>query len=192
MRKAIVLTAIGLTTLFATGCGSSDSSSTSDTSIAASTLNEFNDADVMFAQMMIPHHEQAIEMSDIALDPTVGASDEIRALAEDIKAAQDPEIAQMTAFLASWGQPVAMDSSMDHSSMMSGMLTVEEIETLGSLRGAEFDMAWLEAMIKHHEGAIQMADDVLSSGVNADVKTLAEEIISTQQSEIDAMRTMLS
>ena len=192
MRKAIVLTAIGLTTLFATGCGSSDSSSTSDTSMAESTLNEFNDADVMFAQMMIPHHEQAIEMSDIALDPTVGASDEIRALAEDIKAAQDPEIAQMTAFLESWGQPVAMDSSMDHSSMMSGMLTVEEIETLGSLRGAEFDMAWLEAMIKHHEGAIQMADDVLSSGVNADVKTLAEEIISTQQSEIDAMRTMLS
>lgn len=160
--------------------------------MAESTLNEFNDADVMFAQMMIPHHEQAIEMSDIALDPTVGASDEIRALAEDIKAAQDPEIAQMTAFLESWGQPVAMDSSMDHSSMMSGMLTVEEIETLGSLRGAEFDMAWLEAMIKHHEGAIQMVDDVLSSGVNADVKTLAEEIISTQQSEIDAMRTMLS
>jgi uncharacterized protein (DUF305 family) len=192
MRKAIVLTAIGLTTLFATGCGSSDSSSTSDTSMAESTLNEFNDADVMFAQMMIPHHEQAIEMSDIALDPTVGASDEIRALAEDIKAAQDPEIAQMTAFLESWGQPVAMDSSMDHSSMMSGMLTVEEIETLGSLRGAEFDMAWLEAMIKHHESAIQMADDVLSSGVNADVKTLAEEIIATQQSEIDAMRTMLS
>lgn len=192
MRKAIVLTAIGLTTLFATGCGSSDSSSTSDTSIAESTLNEFNDADVMFAQMMIPHHEQAIEMSDIALDPTVGASNEIRALAEDIKAAQDPEIAQMTAFLESWGQPVAMDSSMDHSSMMSGMLTVEEIETLGSLRGAKFDMAWLEAMIKHHEGAIQMADDVLSSGVNANVKTLAEEIIATQQSEIDAMRTMLS
>ena len=57
MRKAIVLTAIGLTTLFATGCGSSDSSSTSDTSMAESTLNEFNDADVMFAQMMIPHHE---------------------------------------------------------------------------------------------------------------------------------------
>ncbi|MBU3718510.1 MAG: DUF305 domain-containing protein, partial [Actinobacteria bacterium] len=81
------------------------------------------DADVMFSQMMIPHHEQAIELADIALDPTVGAGDEVKALATEIKAAQDPEVEMMTAMLEAWGEPTYMDEGMDHSSMMSGMVS---------------------------------------------------------------------
>jgi uncharacterized protein (DUF305 family) len=190
--KMVSLLAVGALGLFLTGCGSSGTSSSDMTAASETNVAEFNDADVMFAQMMIPHHEQAIEMSDIALDPTVGASDEVRSLAEDIKAAQDPEIAQMTAWLEAWGQPTSMDSSMDHSSMMSGMLTVEEINALGSLRGSEFDTAWIQAMIKHHEGAIQMAQDVETDGVNTEVKALAGAIITAQQSEIDVMKALLS
>ena len=125
---------------------------------------DFNESDVMFAQMMIPHHEQAIEMADIALDPLVGASDVVKSLATRIKAAQDPEITKMKAFLTTWKERLTPDSSMDHSDMMSGMLSAEDIKKLSSLRGAEFDREWMNGMIEHHEGAIEMAKDVLKDG----------------------------
>lgn len=177
-------------------CGSSDTSSSATPETAVdesgdSPAVEFNDDDVMFAQMMIPHHEQAIEMSDIALDPAVGASDAVRALAEQIKGAQDPEIDQMKSLLAAWRQSMMMDSDMDHSTMMSGMLTLEELATLSQRRGPEFDTAWLEAMIAHHEGALQMAQDALEKGSNPDVRALCEAIIAGQQAEIDQMRNLL-
>jgi uncharacterized protein (DUF305 family) len=191
-KKVIVVMFAVTLGVVSSACGSTQTSSSDDTSTIDTSVAAHNDADVMFAQMMIPHHEQAIEMSDIALDPTIGASESVRSLATDIKAAQDPEIAQMTAFLESWGQPTAMDSSMDHSSMMSGMLTVQEIENLGTQRGTDFDTAWINAMIKHHEGALQMAKDVERNGVNTDVKKLAAAIITTQQSEIDLMNALLS
>ena len=84
-----------------------------------------------------------------------------------------------------------MDSSMDHSSMMNGMLTVEQLDGLSSLQGADFDRAWLEAMIAHHEGAVEMAGTVLSDGANPEIRSLAERIIAGQQAEIDEMRALL-
>lgn len=179
-----------------TSCGSSDSSSgdvssSSDAASGDSPAVDFNDADVMFAQMMIPHHEQAIELADIALDPAVGASDAVRALAQRIKEAQDPEIDQMTTLLGAWGESTEMDSDMDHSTMMSGMLTLDELATLSDQRGTDFDQAWLEAMISHHEGAIEMANDVLDDGSNTEIRSLAEQIIAAQQTEIDEMRALL-
>lgn len=180
----------------APACTSSDSGSSEGSSATVgpdgdAPAVEFNDADVMFGQMMIPHHEQAIELSDIALDPQVGASESVRALAQQIKDAQDPEIDEMAALLSSWGESTSMDSSMDHSSMMSGMLTVEQLESLSELRSAEFDRAWLEAMIAHHEGAVEMAETVLTDGANPAIRSLAERIIAGQQAEIDAMRALL-
>ena len=152
----------------------------------------FNDADAMFAQMMIPHHEQAIEMSDIALDPTIGVVQGIRDLATQIKAAQDPEIMQMTQWLSDWKQPLTADEGVDHSSMMSGMLTAEELSELGTLRGAAFDGRWAQAMIAHHEGAIQMAQDVLKDGKNPAVLALANEITTSQNGEIEVLRGYLT
>jgi uncharacterized protein (DUF305 family) len=191
MRSRVLLIstcAIALMTLSA--CSSSNSSTDStDTSAAAS--QSFNDDDVMFAQMMIPHHEQAIEMADIALDPTNGASDAVRELATEIKNAQDPEIAFMKEVLAKWNKPTEMDSSMDHSEMMDGMLSLDELDALGALRGSDFDTAWLEAMIRHHEGAISMAEDLLESGINPELIDLGGEIIKAQQIEIDAMKALL-
>lgn len=191
MRSRVLLIstcAIALITLSA--CSSSNSSTDStDTSAAAS--QSFNDDDVMFAQMMIPHHEQAIEMADIALDPTIGASDAVRELASEIKNAQDPEIAFMKEVLAKWNKPTEMDSSMDHSEMMDGMLSLDELDALGALRGSDFDTAWLEAMIRHHEGAISMAEDLLESGTNQELIDLGRKIIEAQQTEIDAMRALL-
>ena len=151
----------------------------------------FNPADTMFAQMMIPHHEQAIEMAGMALDPATGAGPDVLALAEAIAAAQDPEIAEMTALLEGWGEPVAMDEGMDHSGMMSGMLTVEDLDALAALRGPDFDRAWLEAMIAHHEGAVAMAEDALADGESAEVRDLAERIVAAQAAEIAEMRALL-
>ena len=157
----------------------------------SSTAADANDDDVMFAQMMIPHHEQAIELADIALDPAVGASDEVRQLATEIKSAQDPEIEQMSELLDAWGQPLTADPSVDHGSMMKGMMSVEELDSLGALTGTDFDRAWLEAMIAHHEGAIDMATDVRETGVNPDIAELADDVARTQANEISAMTLLL-
>ena len=159
-------------------------------SCGSSSVDNFNSADVMFAQMMIPHHEQAIEMSEIALDPTVGASELIIDLATRIKAEQDPEIAQMTALLESWGKPLVPEEGTDHSSMMEGMLTVEELDGLAMMRGLEFDAAWANAMIAHHEGAVAMARDVLESGKNPEINSLATAIIESQLEEIEELKAM--
>jgi len=149
----------------------------------------FNEADVTFSQMMIPHHEQAIEMSDIALDPNTEASDAITALATQIKGAQDPEISQMKDLITTWGMPTDM-GSMDHSSMMDGMLSLDEMKTLGKLKGPEFDKTWAEAMIAHHKGAIAMANDVLANGKNSEILTLARAVVSGQTSEIETLEPL--
>lgn len=153
---------------------------------------DFNDADVTFAQGMIPHHEQAIEMATIALDPTVDASAEVQDLAGRIEGAQDPEIDLMTEWLTAWGQPIQMDTSDGHDmSAMEGMMTAEEMDALGEASGADFDRLWLEMMIRHHQGAIAMAETVKAEGQNADALALADEIIAAQQAEIDEMQALL-
>ena len=176
----LFLATVAALVIAACGSGSSDTASPA-----------FNDDDVMFAQMMIPHHEQAIELADIALDPAVGASDDVRKLATDIKSAQDPEIERMTSLLTSWEQPLTADPSVDHGSMMKGMLTVEELDALGTLVGAEFDRAWLEAMIAHHEGAVGMATEVRETGINPDIAELADDVATTQSSEIQLMTSLV-
>jgi uncharacterized protein (DUF305 family) len=174
------------------GCGGSSVSDVADKAVdAAKEAVGFNDDDVMFAQMMIPHHEQAIEMADIALDPLVGASDAVKSLATRIKAAQDPEISKMKAFLTSGKERLTPDSSMDHSDMMSGMLSAEDITKLSALRGAEFDREWMNGMIEHHEGAIEMAKDVLKDGKDSAVKALANLVATAQDSEILEMKKLL-
>lgn len=191
MRSRVLTFSIGaLAVVTLAGCSSSDTSADS-TNSSASSQQQFNDDDVMFAQMMIPHHEQAIEMADIALDPTIGASEAVQNLATDIKNAQDPEIAFMKGVLSSWGKPLEMDASMDHSEMMDGMLSLDELSALGELRGSAFDTAWLEAMIRHHEGAVSMAQDVIEKGINQELIDLAGKIITAQQAEIDAMKALL-
>lgn len=157
------------TSLALVACGSSSSSS---------------DADVMFAQMMIPHHEQAIELSDLALNPAAGASEAIKQLATQIKGNQDPEIAFMKAWLEERNESLTADEGVDHSSMMGGMLTLEDLDALRLLTGAEFDRAWIAAMIAHHEGAIQMAETVQRDGDDEEIGTLAAAIIEAQTAEI--------
>lgn len=197
MKTRLSICAIALLAVTVSACSSSGSSgsdttpaNSSQTSPTSPTSARFNDEDVMFAQMMIPHHEQAVEMSDIALDPTVGAGAQVVELATQIKGAQDPEIAQMRQFLAEWGMPETPDESVDHSSMMKGMLTIEELDGLATLRGSAFDVAWAKAMIAHHEGAIDMAEAVIAAGVNESAISLARAIIAAQQAEIETLKPL--
>ena len=189
LRTIVVSVVSGVVLLAA--CGS-DHGGHSAASVEVSPDAAFNAADVMFAQGMIPHHQQAIEMADMALDPAVGAGPAVLDLATRIKAGQDPEIAQMTTWLADWDQPTAMDLSDGHTmDGMDGMLSADEMKDLAALSGAEFDTAWMEGMIRHHEGAITMAEDVAAKGKQPEVKTLAEQIVAAQRAEIDEMRALL-
>ncbi|WP_454085721.1 DUF305 domain-containing protein [Georgenia sp. Marseille-Q6866] len=151
-----------------------------------------NDADTMFAQMMIVHHEGAIEMADLAVEKA--ASEEVRSLAERISAAQGPEIEQMTAWLETWGEETSPmgHEGMDHGGMdMEGMSQEEAMAELESLSGAEFDQRFLELMIAHHRGAVDMAQDELDSGENPQALELAQKIIDDQQAEISEMEELL-
>ena len=194
LRHLTILAASGAVGLVA--CGSSDSASQSASTVpsAASTpaASELQTADIDFAQSMIQHHQQAVEMADIALDPAVGASTQVVDLATRIKGAQEPEMEMMTGWLTSWGQPMEMDSSMGGGMPMTdGMMTDDEMSSLRTGKGAEFDTMWAEMMIRHHQGAIAMAQTVKTSGSNTDVMAMADQVITAQQGEIAEMETML-
>lgn len=153
---------------------------------------EMNAADVEFAQGMIAHHEQAIEMAEIALDPNVGASPQVVDLATRIKGAQDPEVELMTGWLTAAGEPVAMDTSEGHDmSTMDGMMTADQMDAMAAMTGTEFDQMWLEMMIAHHQGAISQSETVKAEGSNPDVLALADQIITAQQAEITEMQNLL-
>ena len=175
-------------------CGSDDSSSATNATNAPATNASatYAAADIEFAQGMIAHHEQAIEMAEIALDPNRAAGPEVVDLATRVKAAQDPEVELMTGWLTAAGAPMTMDMSDGHDmSSMEGMMSAEQMDSLGAMTGGEFDQMWLEMMIAHHEGAISQSETVKAEGANADVLALADQIIAAQQAEITEMEGLL-
>jgi len=191
-------TVVALLTAGLSACGANDSASdtnSSPSSVASGDPSSagLDQADIEFAQGMIAHHEQAIEMAETALDPTVGASAEVVDLATRIKAAQDPEIQQMTALLVAAGQPLAMDMSDGHDmSSMPGMMSAQDMEAMAMMTGEQFDRMWLDMMIEHHRGAIVQSQAVTSNGSNAEVLALAAQIITAQQAEIVEMEALLA
>lgn len=183
-----LLTALLLTgALVLSGCGGeNDHEDHSATEAAAEAT--YNAADLLFTQGMIPHHEQAVAMSELA--PDRAESPEVLTLAQNVQAAQQPEIDQLNGWLAQWDESPMDDAHADHD--MQGMLSEAEFAELESLTGAAFDARWLELMITHHEGAIQMSEIVIANGQNDEVTALAEVIIDAQQAEIDHMQELLS
>lgn len=188
-RKTLAVTAFLMTALLTlAACGGED-----DTSTAPNA--EFNDADVTFATEMIPHHQQAVEMAELAADRA--QSPEVQQLAEDIEAAQGPEIETMTQWLKDWGQETP-SGSMDHGDMgqgdsqeMPGMMDEAQMTQLMKSNGATFDQMFLQMMVEHHEAAIEMARTEQANGENADAIALAEQIESDQEAEIAKMEELL-
>ena len=148
-----------------------------------------NRTDVMFAQMMIPHHQQAIEMSDILLAKD-GIDAKVTELATQIKAAQAPEIAQMSGWLAGWGQNPSPSMGMDHGTG-GGMMSQADMDALQNATGTEAARLFLTGMIAHHQGAITMAQQEVANGENPAAKQLAQDIIDAQQAEITTMNQLL-
>jgi uncharacterized protein (DUF305 family) len=196
-RRLILLCALlAAVALTAAACSSSGSRSGSSTS----TPTDHNQADVTFAREMIPHHQQAIEMAQLA--ESRAGSPRVRELATKIEAAQGPEIERLTSWLKSWGVAVATGSMPmgDHgahgtapggASSDAGMMSPNDIATLRPLSGNGFDEAFLNIMIKHHEGAIAMANTESAVGQYAPAITMARAIASSQQSEVDQMKALL-
>lgn len=202
MRISAATAAAGAVLALVAGCGGTDSgsmgpdmagmssSAPAATTASASPTAAFNDADVMFAQMMIPHHQQAVEMADLAA--TRAADKEVKELAAKIKAAQDPEIQTMQGWLTAWGKPMpseGMDHGMGHD--MPGMMSEDDMKKLETAKGGAFDRQFAKLMIAHHEGAIQMARTEQTQGSNAEAKELAKTIETAQQAEVAQLREIL-
>ncbi|MCL6667864.1 MULTISPECIES: DUF305 domain-containing protein [Streptomyces] len=152
------------------------------------SAGDFNDADVTFAQMMIPHHEQALEMARLA--DGRAADSEVKSLAGKIEKAQDPEITAMKGWLRSWGRPVAM-GDMPGMNMGDGMMSDKDMKALKAMKGAAFDKMFAQMMIGHHKGAITMAEEERKNGKNADAVKTAGNIATSQSAEVEQLQGIL-
>ena len=202
LRTTLAATAV-LGTLVLAGCSDSSGSAmpgmgssssampsmgaSSAATPSASSTATFNDADVKFAQMMTPHHQQAVEMSTMILAKK-GVDADVTTLANQIKDAQQPEIATMQGWLAEWGQPSMGGMAMGGS----GEMTQSDMDALDKADAKTGQKMYLQGMVKHHTGAIQMAKDEVAAGKNPDAIALAKSIISSQQEEITTINGLLA
>ncbi|WP_237236004.1 DUF305 domain-containing protein [Rothia nasimurium] len=224
MKRTLVLSTLAVaSTLALAACGEATDATTDTTTSATSTATttpettetttatteadgeisaDHNDADIMFAQMMIPHHQQAVEMSEMLLAKE-GIPTQVVEFAQGVIDAQGPEIDRMNAMLEAWDQqPVTDSGGMDHGKMggmdhgemggMSGMMSQEDMTALEEAQGTEAARLYLEQMTAHHEGAVDMARDEVADGQNPHAITLAEQVISDQEAEIAQMQQMLT
>jgi uncharacterized protein (DUF305 family) len=143
-------------------------------------------ADIMFLQMMIPHHQQAIDISDLAL--TKSADPELLALAKDIRDGQSAEIITMKAWLDKAGADLDPGHSMGHD--MGGMLSESELAALEAATGKSFDLLWLKGMTGHHDGALHMAT-MITDARNAEIKSFGQAIVTLQSAQNKQMAAMI-
>jgi len=233
MKRTLILSTLAVaSTLALAACGEATDATTSATTSATSTATttpettetttatteadgeisaDHNDADIMFAQMMIPHHQQAVEMSEMLLAKE-GIPAQVVEFAQGVIDAQGPEIDRMNAMLEAWDQQPVTDSGgmgtmdemggmdhgemggMDHGEMggMSGMMSQEDMTALEEAQGTEAARLYLEQMTAHHEGAVDMAREEVADGQNPHAITLAEQVINDQEAEIAQMQQMLT
>lgn len=196
MNRKVTATAIALAAALAlTGCtinigGANDDNDgmmgngNNNGMMGNNSSGAYSGADIMFAQMMIPHHQQAVDMGTLA--ETRASEPAVKKLAAQIKAEQAPEITQMKG----WLKDANASLDMGHDMGMGGMLDDAEMQALTDAKGAAFDKLYLEGMIQHHKGAIHMAQMVIDSN-NAEVAKLGQAIIESQTKQITYMESLL-
>lgn len=195
MTRVLAVLAAVAAALFLSSCNSASTNGQtdhpkSDEPVITGEPAGYNADDVAFATNMIPHHQQAVDLS--ALVPERSTNADLIALAQQISAAQQPEIQVMKVFLVQWNEnPENNSGHGGHGNTMQGMVDEATMSKLKSLHGAEFDKLWLESMISHHQGAIEMAKAEIANGDNVDAKALAKNIVTTQEAEIGQMKQML-
>ncbi|MBV9641687.1 MAG: DUF305 domain-containing protein [Mycobacteriaceae bacterium] len=228
LAMAVAASAALLTVVACSSSGNNQGSQTSTTTVVVTTpvpspgAQPHNQADVTFAEQMIPHHRQALQLSDIIVGKQ-GIDPRVVDLANQIKATEGPEIQQMQAWLSQWGQPLPSASSTATGSattpgatapptvttaptsgmttsatatpgagQMPGMVSEQEITALQNTEGADASKLFLTMMIDHHQGAITMAQAEVKSGQNSPAIALAQSIITSQQQQIDTMQNLLA
>ncbi|BBX10704.1 DUF305 domain-containing protein [Mycolicibacterium aichiense] len=230
VAAVVAVAAIGACSNSGTKDAAASSAPSTVQSSTAAPAAAHNQADMMFARMMIPHHRQAIEMSDMILAKQ-GIDPRVVDLAKQIKAAQGPEIDTMQGWLNQWGMPgmpgmdnmpgmngTSSSAPSDHGGMhgsdtataspttmpmpgmpamgdmpgMDGMMSPADMQALQNAQGVEASKLYLTQMIKHHQGAITMAQNEIKDGQSADAIALATSIATSQQKEIDTMNQILS
>jgi uncharacterized protein (DUF305 family) len=189
--RIVAVTAALATAVVVSSCTKSeDHSQHPHPTTTTDTVAAHNADDIMFAQMMIPHHEQAVELAGLASEHSTNQA--LLALASTISAQQQPEINAMKALLLQWEvDPNAMGDHGGHGAGMQGMVDDATMTKLKSLNGPQFDTLWLQAMIGHHQGAIEMAKAEIANGQSVDMKAMASNMVAAQQAEIDQMKQML-
>ena len=185
MKRTLTAALLSLSVLL-TGCASHTEDTTHSTASVDYSVYDANA--VMFAQMMIPHHDQAMTLASLALRKSSERA--LLALARQISNAQGQEIVVMTNWLQTAGAP--LEAAGDRSMQMDGMLTEEQLTALENASGTEFDQLFLKDMIAHHEGAITMTQDLVANSSNPEVAALAADIIENQTAEIAYMKELLS
>lgn len=199
VRRTAAVAAVGAAALVLVACGGSGQKGHTDGSPSATASvpqGRHGKSDVAFATGMIPHHRQAVEMAALASSRAETA--EVKKLAEEIRKAQDPEIRTLSGWLTSWGEEVPAKGAMDHSMHgtegtggMDGMMRAEEMARLEKASGEAFDTAFMEMMIRHHEGAVAMARTEQAEGAYGPAKKMAGSIITSQTAEITRMKKLL-
>jgi len=175
----------GIGYLSLSGGNSSDSGHDMGSMSHGTSSDQMSSSDAMFLQMMIPHHQQAVVMSQLAVKNSSNA--QVIALAEKIRDAQGPEIAAMK----SWLKAAGLGEDPGHSmGSMKGMLTEDDLASLKKATGKEFDRLFLTGMIAHHDGAVEMLS-MIEKTTNPDIKRLGNEILTSQSAEIEVMSQML-
>jgi uncharacterized protein (DUF305 family) len=194
---AIAVSTVALAGVLA-ACGSDDDAGTTTSpssgassmpSMSGEMSGDHNEQDASFAQNMIMHHQEAIEMAKLA--PSRAQDPEVTALAARIEAAQQPEIDTMSGWLESWGMAMPSDMAGMDMGSMPGKMSEADMTKLEAAKGAEFDEMFLTMMIAHHEGAVTMAQTQVSAGSDAEAKALAQKVIADQTAEIAEMRKLL-
>jgi len=189
-RVAALLAAFTTATIVSScATATKEDHSTSASGTSTEQVAAHNADDVQFAQMMIPHHEQAVELA--AMVPDRSANPNVIALAGKIAGEQQPEIGTMKALLVQWDVKLESHGSGHAGMAMEGMVDDATMVKLDNLKGADFDTLWLQSMISHHQGAIEMAKTEIADGKSADLISLAQNIAAAQQAEIDQMKKIL-
>ena len=186
INRAITTIFIAILALSLSACSSGSNMGMDHEGHSSGASGELSSDEIMFLQMMIPHHQQAIDISDLAL--TISADPELLALAKDIRDEQAAEIVTMKAWLDAAGADLDPGHSMGHG--MGGMLSDSELTALKSATGKSFDVLWLKAMTGHHTGAIDMAT-MIENAKSAEIKSFGEGIVASQSAQNKAMAVMI-
>jgi uncharacterized protein (DUF305 family) len=187
-RAVLAGPAVGLALVLSACGGESDTAAQAGAGTGSAAATSYSEGDVMFAQQMIPHHQQVVELAELAA--TKASDPELRAFAAQLQASESKVVGELTGMLTGWGKPTAMED-MSHQEM-PGMASEQDMSSLASLSGAGFDRRFTQMMITHHIGASQLTMTEQQTGSSTQAKAIAAQLLQTQTEQVTQLQTILA